>query len=373
MITRQLRGTTSICSRFVRRTRTSLLSPTQIARRDALRSRLATATTYIGTGDSTMDNTYNRMASYYYPHMLSKVGITFVDNAKSGLTTDQWNTNVYSGARVSDAIAAIPNTGATTVWEYRLGINDYAGGGTPTKAALLAQFKAGIDAVLAAKPDTMIFFVEPVAVYLAERNTTLNEVYADLAEFYDRHIVKLYQPMRNVYDAGAGNLYYKDSTHPTANGSFRAVNFILSDILSDSQLGSMTYDTSYYTGVLTTSVTTGSYWNASGTLSVNASWSCFEQVPVTAGSTICVKHGGNRADVRWHSSAGVIHSTATGPASTDANGSYYTVPTGVTLAGVNISSTTYTVTGTEQISVVGGQGVNDMTMTQINTGLTLRF
>lgn len=350
-----------------------------------LRERLETADTYIVSGDSTRDNTYNEMISYY-TRMLGKAGITVFDNAHSGQSGADWSSN-FDVSNVNEAIAAISGTGATSVLEFSFGINDVDSSGSQTPEELLGLMSSGLDALIAAKPDLMIFFVQPVAVASVPRNDALNAFYDLLVSTYGKHLVKLYQPMRDVWDGDTlpttDRVFYEDGTHPNSNGSIRAANYIFSEVLPDSLLETVLLDNLHWTGsgeaiVSTETNITNSYWNSSGGRSINTSWKSFDLVPVTNGQVLRITHMGSRDDVRLLDSSMVLIGTLTVPDLGSAGGTYeYNINLAtVAYAGCNITSTNE-VAGAfakvEVVEIVAGQGAGDLTQAQINAGFNSRL
>lgn len=348
-----------------------------------IRSAMQNADTYVVTGDSTRSNTYNNMQTYY-THMLGKAGISVVYNARSGLDTTEWVNGIVGSTAIPESqancIAAIPGTGASTVWEFSLGINDEAS--QPDAAGLFALWKAAIDPVLAAKPDVSLVLVQPVAVAASTRNDKLNDAYDLLVGEYGVHLVEVYQPMRDVYDAGNGNVFYKDSTHPTDFGSVRVVNLILSDILSDVQLSTVTLDTSHYRGYVARRVVDERFWSSSGSFSTNAAWTAFAAIDITGlpvGTQFEIFHPGNRDDVRWLSAVGETPILSESTPTSGTNPLYvYDIPAEASSAlvlGVNVDSDNVSFAGDEYVRVLtpGYKGALDLTQTEINVGVGLRL
>jgi len=342
-----------------------------------LRTFMETADTYIVSGDSTRDTAYNEMQNYYV-RMFNKASITAVDNSASGVSGQEWAENTAS-VGVTDCIAAISGTGSTTVVEWSFGINDITDG-TEDVQTIAALWTSGLDALIAAKPDVKLFFVQPTAVFVAARNDKLNEIYEYLGGLYNAHVVEAYQPMRDVYDGVTDNIFYFDSTHPNETGSVRLANIILSDILPDSLLPTILLDNGHWTGsvdsVLTTQTTVAeSYWNSSGGRSVNASWKSFDRVDVVAGQKLRITHSGSRDDVRLLDIGEAIVDTLTTPDTGSAPGIYtYNIVNGsVAYAGCNITSTSQAAGAGAKVEVletVPQQEVGDLTQAEINVGLT---
>jgi len=335
-----------------------------------VRDAMLTADTYVYTGDSTRENSYNRMEEYY-TRMLGKTSITAVNNARSGLDTTEWATDVYPQSQTA-CIAAIPGTGASTVWEFSLGINDESQ--FATAAELTNLWFNAISTVLAAKPDVTLFLVQPTAVADSGRNDKLNTAYANLQNMLNVWLVELYQPMRDVYDAGSGNRFYKDSTHPTDFGSIRMVNLILDDVLHDDQIASVRYDTQHYRGYVALRAQVGNYWSSSGSWANNEYWSSFLEIDLTGlgeGTEFEIYHSGIRDDIRWLPAVGELPVLSQSTPTSGTNPLYkYVRPAGAAGANllvVNIDSVAASAVGDEYVRVTtpGYKGALDMTMAEI--------
>lgn len=360
----------------------------------ALRAAMGAASTYLITGDSTRDNTYNDMLSAYYPHMLGKAGISVADNAKSGLSGADWAGGA-GDLSAADAIAAIPGDGAGTVWEFSLGINDVGAAATEDPAALEALIAPGIDAVLTARPGVALFFVEPVAVAAPARNDVLNVLYASLSARYSCHLVRACQITRAVYDGTAPEgerLFYHDSTHPNKYGSIRIANFILSEILPHELIPVVTLDNTHFSSATESlvrsldvaGVALGAYWNSGGSRSINANWACFDMIEAAPLQLVRLEHSGGRDDVRLLANpvdvdgGGDLVGTLTTPDAVNGDVYEYRIPAGLTThIGANISSAgPYTTTGAERVEVfdlVPEKGADDLSQEEINAGLRLRL
>lgn len=359
---------------------------------EPVRLAMTTATHYAVVGDSTRDNSYNDMIAYY-TRMLGKAGITMIDNAASGQSGFDWSSNADS-PNVNDLIAAIPSDGTGTVVEFSLAINDTSSSGGEAPEVQLAKISGGLDALIAAKPNITLFFVQPVPVAAAARNDSMIAFYDLLARTYNKHLVMLHDVMASVYDDGTGNVFYFDGTHPTATGSIRAANYILSEILPDSLLSVVLLDNDHWQGSSDTVVFSfdqsdivAGYWGSNGNLTLDADSACFPAFEYTAGQRVVIDHKGSRDDIRLLrdlvGNDGVEVGVLSTPAST--NGTEYTYESIVGNEGpfthigatININAgTPYVPTSTDKVEVIdvgSAQGPEDLTQAEINIGLILRL
>ncbi len=376
-----------------------LAGPSVSAQQTALRERMAIATDYVISGDSTRDSAYNQVQAYY-ARMLGKAGIQARDNAQSGVSGMEWATD-DAGVTATSAqcISLIPGTGSTTVWEFSFGINDVDAGATQDpQTDLFDVWKPGIDAVLTAKPDTMLFFAQPVRVANAARNAVLNAAYELLRAEYGAHVVQTYAVMNAVYDgdqaAPEDRIFYFDGTHPDYTGSIRLINKILSDILPDSLLSVIKLDHKHYTGAssdtvlqefLSADIRAGSFWNASGTISANALWACFPIASVAFGNIVRVFHNGDRDDIRVtrggtgaDNTGATLLETRTVPdaGALPAEYSYTITNLGVDRVGATIRSNGSATVGDEYLRVVDAnpaKAAGDLTQAELNAGVTMRL
>lgn len=244
---------------------------------------------YIVTGDSTRSNTYNGMIQYY-TDQLSKVGWSVVDNAESGLKTEEWNASTR-GASVEAAILATPNDGSNTVLEYSLGIND-----TGNDEEKKANFLSGINTYLAAKPNATVVLVSPVGSISGR--LALTNIYKDIANDLDLDFID----GSVILDAVSQNSdYMADAVHPNIYGSKRIVNGIFSRILPSEIKNAMTMEDNGLEPIPVTDlnpVVQGGYWSVSaGSHLNNASqleeWRSLEKIAVEPNFMLKIDHGGN--------------------------------------------------------------------------------
>ena len=181
---------------------------------------------YIVSGDSTRDNSFNRMIRYYRT-LLSKANIHIYDNAEPSLTGKAWRNNSRK-TTLNRALAVTRGDGSNTIMEYSFGINDYQG--RADKARVKRELKAGIERYLDQKPRAKVLLVVPVATSIENRNIMLKEIYEELADELNLPLVDALTPTRDIH----GNpRFYEDETHPNARGSRVIVNYILNQIGDD--------------------------------------------------------------------------------------------------------------------------------------------
>jgi len=363
----------------------------ELQRQVDLKTFIESADTYVVSGDSTRDTAYNDMQAYY-TRMLGKAGILAVDNSASGVSGQQWAEDTGS-VGVTSAIASIPGTGSTTVLEWSFGINDITDG-TEDAATIAALWTPGLDALLVAKPDVSLIFVQPSAVANAARNVKLNEIYEILRDTYSVHVVKAYQPMRDIYDGLTDNIFYFDSTHPDFTGSIRLANIIFSDVLPDSLLSTVLLDNQHYTGAASDTIITafdstdirdGEFWNSSGLISANAAWACFRIADISFGQTVRIFHNGDRDDIRITSGGtgadnvgATLLLTRSTPdeGATPAEYSYTITTLGTERVGATIRSDSSATVGDEYLRVVDvvyAKVGSDLTQAELNVGVTMRL
>jgi len=370
---------------FVGQEELTKIQPQEVDGAAYVKEALMFADLLVITGDSTSDNSYSESIEYF-TRMYGKVGIDIFDNAASGLEAADWVDNT-GNATVNEAIAAIPGTGEGTVWQFCLGINDVgSGGGMLTPQQLVDIFTPGIDAVLAAKPDVVLYFVQPTALADSTRNDALNGAYEILEDLYGAYVVPLYQPMRDIYDAATDNIFYQDSTHPNNIGTIRQINIILNHTIPGAFVSDMTLDQEHYTDITEilvdemgpSDIIAGRYWNSSGSRSNNASWASFDALPVKLGQRVRVNHGGNRSDLRLVSSpfdndGGTFVRTITGTG----DPIVFDIADAGDAVGINVdSSGAYTAPGDAYARVydlVKEKADSDLTQDEINIGLTMRL
>lgn len=254
--------------------------------------------TYIVSGDSNRSNNFNNMIDYYNM-LLGQIGISVIDNARSGQSGDNWLNNT-SSPTVDEAIAATPGTGATTLLEYSFGPND-----SGTNAEIKASLKGGIETYLAAKPDATVVLCPPTRT--SGKYGTLIGLYEEIATELELQIVKPHTVMEPVDNDAR---FKQDAAHLNKYGSQRLLHFILSGILPDNVRSSIMIPD---LGVITppdaslSPVVQAGYWNYSdGVLNGLDTWRCSEKLAVEPNYTLAIDHGGNKDKVYWFDIDGVF-------------------------------------------------------------------
>ena len=255
--------------------------------------------TYIVSGDSNRDNSYNNMIEYYGT-LLNQVGVTVVDNAQSGQSGLDWlnNDTGGGGTTLQQAIDATPNTGATTLLEYSFGPND-SGSNAEIKAAL----KGGIEAYLTAKPDATVVLCSPIRT--SSKYGILITLYEEIASELGLQLVKPH-PVIEPYDSDPA--FKQDTAHLNAYGSQRLLHFILSNIVSEKVRSSIKIpDLGVPTAPATNLnvVVQSGYWQSSdGSYSSLATWRSSEKIDVEPNYTIQIEHRGSSTTVVWYDGSG---------------------------------------------------------------------
>ncbi len=330
---------------------------------------------YIVSGDSTRDNSYNSMIDYY-EHQLAKANITLIDNASSGQSGQDWAGNIDS-PNVSQAIAATTGTGSTTILEFSFGINDDKNGAT--KEQVKGWLRNGIKTYQKAKPDAVVLLVVPVATSNTTRNNNLKTIYQELSIELGLPLIDGLYATSTVH----GNTsFYNDGTHPNKNGSIRMVNYILSEISPPELYSVIDLDDTFIgagdppsNAEMATTVESG-YWSTSaGTPVVNAAWRRMQRISVEPNFVLRIQHQGNRNDVAFYDQNDVYISTVT---STAISGQPYReveIPTGAWYVRLNISSnaTTYDALGDIPSVKYVIPSIAVLTMAQINNGLEINL
>lgn len=253
--------------------------------------------TYIVSGDSTRENSFNEMIQYY-TSQFSKISVTVYSNASSGQTAQDWKNN----SDQTTLQQAIDNSsgidGGSTILEYSFGINDYKNGAT--KAEVKGYIQEGINLYLQAKPKGIIILAQPVKTDDATRNIILQEIYNELASENDFLLIDVY----SATDGVQGNIdYYQDGTHPNRFGSRRIVNFILNYILPLEFMSIVSIDEASSASPGTTNLNSeptkiGKYWSASdGSELTSALWRSLAPIDIEPNFTLDIAHQGDRTDV----------------------------------------------------------------------------
>lgn len=251
---------------------------------------------YIVVGDSTRDNSFNEMQSYY-AQQLTKIGVLHYDNSESGQSGHDWAYNVDQTTLAQCISACTGTDGENTIIEFSHGINDYSL--NPVKATIKADLLHGINQLKISKPKVNILLVSPVTTGNTTRNPMLLEIYTELSSELNLPLIDM-TTMTAPIQSDVN--FYQDTTHPNKFGSRRIVDYIFSRILPLELISIMTIEP-YYIGtmppstILSTDVEVN-YWNTGNGVSVtNATWRRFPEIPVEPNFTLMVKHGGNRNDI----------------------------------------------------------------------------
>lgn len=192
---------------------------------------------YIVSGDSTRNNSLNKMISYY-GEQLAKVNISLINNALGGQTASDWLNNV-DRPNLNDAISSSTGVdGENTILEFSYGINDYIADGM--KETVKATIRNCLTSFLQAKPKAKVILCIPVATSYTLRNTDLFDIYTELAQEFNLPLIDTYTEV-TLPIQGTG-IYYTDSVHPNSFGSRRIVNYILNDILPNDLLQVVTLE-----------------------------------------------------------------------------------------------------------------------------------
>ena len=195
-----------------------------------------TNVTYIVSGDSTRNDSFNFMIDYYKSQFV-KANVRVVNDASSGLDAKDWNANVRSLACLQHAIDNTSGTGENTILEYSFGINDQGRGAS--KEEQKARYMYGITNYMSAKPDATVILVVPVAHSSEANNNELKDIYTNIASELNLVVVDALMVTTNV----RGNSdYYQDGTHPNQWGSRRVVNYIMDQILPSELYGVVTLE-----------------------------------------------------------------------------------------------------------------------------------
>ena len=329
---------------------------------------------YIVTGDSTRDNNYNEMISYYFDQ-LNKANISVYDNSQSGQSGQDWKNNTDQ-TTLEQAVAATHGDGSNTILEFSHGINDYKNGAT--KEDVKRWLKEGLESYLSSKPKVNILLVTPIITGSTNRNIVLKEIYDELSLELSLPLVNGIIPTETVQ----GNPdYYQDSTHPNKFGSMRIVNYILSEIGD-----SLFHDTVTLVGTpanlippnnieMLGAVETG-YWDtATGTARYNAEWRRLSTIAIEPNFTLKIQHEGNRFDVKFMDENFDFISSGISLASSSEVYRTITIPGNAWHARINISSEGYAYDNLNDIpSVKYFIGTSEiLTIDEINDGLDIKL
>lgn len=260
---------------------------------------LNTEVQYIVSGDSTRDNSYSRSIPYYAAQ-LRKINVELLDNARSGQRGEYWE-NDFSSPNVSEAISATSGTGANTIMELSLGLNDSANIGN-----LKTILQRGIDKFLAAKPDAQIFLVTPVPTL--GNGAVLISIYEELAAENNFPLVYSAPPLEARKDEEDRDLYF-DGTHPNSRGSHRLIDYLFSEIMLE-----RTSDKAR-TIYADENIVDEELWKAeylaadsyihvrTGELSTNGDFTATNHIPVEVGASYHLKWTGKRTGLAYYNAA----------------------------------------------------------------------
>lgn len=299
---------------------------------------------YYIVGDSTRDNSYNNSVSYYYPHMLAKVGVTSFDWARSGHSADEWGNNT-SEPSADDFLLSVDGNESNVIVEFSMGLNDFSDAvGTDEEIAAIvrADIVRCLDIFVA--NDILFFLVTPVwTLTNTSRNEVLQEIYADLSATYGVPLVDVHNPMRVVYDHEVGvvdeSKFYHDGTHQWPSGSMRMTNIIFSTILPAELYSQMSMDNEYlYPEADETPVfVSGSYYRSSdGLIVTDADWTRLEPLAVAEGDILVLDNpNGGRDSGVWALSSAFV-STADFTLNNETDRFELIVPAGVDELWLNV-------------------------------------
>ncbi len=191
---------------------------------------------YIVSGNSTRDNSYNKMIDYY-TEQFRKISVELIDNACSGQTCKAWMNGGGYPTDLSDAISATNGNGENTIMEFSFGLNDWKDIDTTNVSSFKRRFSHGIGLYLDAKPEATVILTVPVTTGWAERGVVLTQTYEELADELGLLLVDVTVATAGVHGNSA---YYEDNTHPNKWGSRRIVNYITDQILPSELYSVMT-------------------------------------------------------------------------------------------------------------------------------------
>ena len=193
--------------------------------------------TYIISGDSTRENSFNFMIAYY-KSQFEKINVKVINNASSGLDAKDWKANVRKHACLENAIANTGGRGENTIMEYSLGINDQ--GRSTSRQEQKKRYKDGIQAYIKAKPKATVILSVPVAHSGNQsRNEELYDIYQELAQELNLMLIDTLAATKDVH---GDRKYYADGTHPGQWGSRRIVNYIINQLLPASLYDKVTLE-----------------------------------------------------------------------------------------------------------------------------------
>jgi len=253
--------------------------------------------TYAVVGDSTRNNSFNKMIDYY-TEQLTKINVSLFNNAASGQSGYEWAYNIDQ-TTLQQLIDEIGDNDSDFVVEFSHGINDYKNGATQEDVKTWLTY--GLNQLLLAKPNVNIILCTPVITANTGRNAVLKTIYEELATEFNLPLIDC--TLATEYGVIQGNEnYYQDTTHPNKYGSRRIVDYIFNIILPLELLSIVTiqpYDKSLDiddTDLNPVIKDNYFYVSTSGNGASSTDWACLEIIPVEPNFTVMVKHGGNRND-----------------------------------------------------------------------------
>jgi hypothetical protein len=264
-----------------------------------------TATNYIVTGDSTRNDRSYAVIDHipaimieYYRYQLTKIhstALTVFNNSISGSTATHWLDNTGT-AKLNDALAQISGTGANSILEFSLGINDWTlSQNYFTNKTLI---NACLDALLAAKADLAILLVSPVRTSeFNGRPFYLEALYKEIAHERQLPLISGYKLMDDVYSATGP--YNTDQIHPNEWGRKRVVDGVLNGILPESLFNEVTLeDRLISSNNLAGPIIVGKLWNTgTGVQQVSADWRSLPEITVYGATNLNITHLGNQLGV----------------------------------------------------------------------------
>ena len=216
------------------------LSGTKVSSKSSLETLLLDSSTganpnvqYIVTGDSTRDNSINKMIAYYTTQF-AKINVKVIDNACSSQSCYKWINNIGSfDTYLSDAISATMGNGENTIMEFSFGLNELA------PPDIKATLKQGITLYQQAKPKAIVILAVPVTTSATSFNAQLKQIYQEISQELGLRLIDTTVATVGVHGNSA---YYFDRTHPNKWGSRRIVNYITDQILPSQLYSVMTLE-----------------------------------------------------------------------------------------------------------------------------------
>lgn len=191
--------------------------------------------TYICVGDSTRAS-YGTHIFKYLREQMTQLNIDTILAAKSGQSADDWGNATGSDRKWNDLIGAnaytwdaIPGTGATTLIDICLGINDTSNVGGDTIDQIKTNIKAGIDNLISNKADVMINLTSPNRLRNQPAKTSkLTQVYYELSRENNWPMFDMVEnTLPTASDAVSRSDLYTDDTHPNESGQLKMAQGLL--------------------------------------------------------------------------------------------------------------------------------------------------